>query len=158
MIAASLLFLTYMGLCLIAAYHGWTLNVEGTQKEEMLNAIATKLLGPIGGGIAALTVIVACFTTAITLVAIFAEYLRKDLCREKIHPTVAYVGTLLIATLFANLGFQGIVAFLGPLLQILYPGLILLTLLNLFALQLKPVMVRALVFCAFSCSAIFYFS
>lgn len=131
LIAASLLFLSYVGLCLVSAHHGSTLD-PATPPEQMLGAIAIKLLGKTGGAIAAIAVITACLTTAMTLVAIFADYLQKDLCHNRISTTTALILTLAITTLFANLGFAGIAAFLGPILKIVYPGLIILTFLNLF--------------------------
>ena len=155
MIAASLLLLTYVGLCLISAFHAGTLHTSHPP-EQLLNAIAIKLLGPAGGFIAAIAVIVACLTTAMTLTAIFAEYLRKDLCKEKISTPLALIVTLVITTLFANLGFGKISAFLGPVLQIVYPGLILLTILNLLHHLYGLRMVKLPVFLTFACSAIFY--
>ena len=156
LIAAALLFLTYIGLCLISAHHGWTLDAA-YPPEQMLSSIAVKLLGPAGGCIAAVAVITACLTTAMTLASIFADYLQKDLCREKISPTFALILTLAMATLFANLGFGGIAAFLGPILQVVYPGLILLTMLNLFHSLCGYRMVKLPVFLAFTGSAIVYF-
>src|SRR5262249_16143684 len=129
------LFLTYVGLCLISARHAWTLPPH--PPEQLLTAIAAKLLGPVGSLIAAVAVITACLTTAITLTAIFADYLRKHLLPEKIGSSLALIVTLLVTSLFATLGFQGIAAFLGPLLQVVYPGLILLTLFNLQRALLK---------------------
>lgn len=155
LIAASLLLLTYVGLCLISAHHGWELDAA-YPPEQMLSAIAIKLLGPVGGCIAAVAVITACLTTAMTLASIFADYLRKDLCKDKISPTVALILTLAITTLFANLGFGGIAAFLGPILQIVYPGLILLTVLNLFHSIYGYRMVKLPVFLAFAGSTVIY--
>lgn len=131
LIAATLLFLTYTGLCLISTYHSWTLDTAYLP-EQILSAIAIKLLGPVGGFIAAVAVITACLTTAVTLTSIFADYLQKDLCQDKISSTLALILTLVLTGLFASLGFEGIAAFLGPIVQILYPSLILLTVLNLF--------------------------
>ena len=78
LIAVSLLFLTYVGLCLISARHGWALNGD-YPPEQMLSSIAIQILGPSGGCIAAVAVITACLTTAITLASISVDYLRKDL-------------------------------------------------------------------------------
>lgn len=153
LIAAALLLLTYIGLCLISAYHGWTLDAA---PEQMLERIAIKLLGPVGGGIAAVVVITACFTTAITLASIFADYLRKDLCQDQIGSTSALIVTLIITICFASLGFGGIAAFLGPLLQVIYPGLILLTVLNLFHSLYGYRMVKLPVFLTFIGSALIY--
>ncbi len=156
LIAAALLFLTYIGLCLISAYHGWKLNAD-CPPEQMLSAISVKLLGPIGGGLAAVAVITACLTTAITLTSIFADYLRKDLCKEKISPLTALIATLIVVVLFANLGFGGIAAFLVPIVQILYPGLILLTILNFLHILYGYRRVKLPVFLTFACSALVYF-
>ncbi|HEY5236062.1 MAG TPA: branched-chain amino acid transport system II carrier protein [Rhabdochlamydiaceae bacterium] len=156
LIAAALLFLTYVGLCLISAHHGGSIDPAHPQ-EQMLSTIAAKLLGPAGGCIAAIAVVMACLTTAMTLVSIFADYLQKDLCKEKISPTLALVITLAITTLFANLGFGGIAAFLGPIVQIVYPGLILLTLLNILHSLYGYRLVKWPVFLTFAASAVNYF-
>lgn len=154
-IAASLLFLTYIGLCLISAFHGETLS-GSVPSEQLLSLIAAKLLGPVGALIAAVAVIIACLTTAMTLAVIFSDYFRKDLCKEKISAPVALILTLLITTVFANLGFKGIAAFLGPILQIVYPGLILLTFLNLGHILYGWKVVKLPVFLTFAISTLFY--
>ena len=156
LIAAALLFLTYVGLCLVSARHGSILGTD-YPPEQILSAIAIKLLGPAGGCIAAVAVITACLTTAMTLVSIFADYLRKDLGKEKITPTFALILTLIISTLFANLGFSGIAVFLNPILQIVYPGVILLTVLNLFHALYGYRMIKTPVFLVFTVSSIIYF-
>lgn len=155
LIAASLLFLTYVGLCLVSAHHGETL--ASSPPEQMLGTIASKILGSIGGGIAAIAVITACLTTAITLTSIFSDYLKKDLCKDKISSPLSLILTLVITTLFANLGFKGIATFLSPILQIVYPGLILLTLLNLFHVLYGYKMVKIPTFFVFASATIFYF-
>ena len=155
LIAAGLLFLTYVGLATVSAMHGWSLE-SSIPHEELLAAIATKLLGPTGALLAAMAVITACLTTAMTLSSIFADYLQKDLLKQKIGVTQALALTLLITTLFANLGFSGIAAFLGPILQICYPGLIVLTLFNILHHFYGVRTVKLPVFATFACSAAFY--
>ena len=153
-IAAALLLFTYIGLCFISVYHSE--SVGAIRSEELLGAIAVKLLGPAGGCIAAIAIITACLTTAITLSLIFADYLRKDLCKEKIHPLAALAITLFITTCIANLGFNGISAFLGPILQICYPGLIVLTILNIVYYLTGFKAIKTPVFLTFAASAIVY--
>jgi branched-chain amino acid:cation transporter, LIVCS family len=155
LIAASLLFFTYCGLCLIAASHAGTLDGSYTS-EELLNAIAIKLLGPIGGFISAMAVCLACLTTAVTLTSIFADFLRRDLFKESINRHTGLLITSFITISFANLGFGGIAAFLTPVLQVVYPGIILLTVLNLFHMLYGWNHVKWPVFFAFTCSAIYY--
>ncbi len=151
LIAAFLLFVTYVGLCFISARHAPELG--GTCPPElMLNAIAVKLLGPVGGCVAAVAVMTACLTTAITLASIFSDYFRQEICKTKISSSWALIITLAVTTVFANLGFRGIAAFLGPILQVVYPGLILLTVLNLSHALYGYRTVKVPVFLTFCCS------
>ena len=154
-IAATLLLFTYIGLCFISSNHGDSVGAVPT--EGLLGAIAVKLLGPAGGCIAAIAIVTACLTTAITLSLIFADYLRNDLCKDKIHPLLALAATLFITTCFANLGFTGISAFLGPILQICYPGLIVLTVLNIVYYLTGFKAIKVPVFLTFASSALLYF-
>jgi LIVCS family branched-chain amino acid:cation transporter len=154
-IAASLLLFTYTGLSYISAYHAE--NNGGYQSEEILGAIAVKLLGYGGSFVATIAVVTACLTTAISLTSIFADYLRKDLCKNKLSTTTALITTLSITICFANLGFTGINAFLSPILQICYPGLIVLTLLNILHYATGFKMIKTPVFLTFGASALFYF-
>lgn len=135
LIAALLLLLTYIGLCLISANHPHL--GAGQPPEQLLNAIATSLLGPRGGLIATVAILLACLTTAITLASIFADYLSNTLSGGGLGNKRSLAATLLITTLFANMGFSGLASFLGPLLQVIYPGLILLTLYNILKVSLK---------------------
>lgn len=152
-IAAALLLLTYIGLFFISSFHGGALDLYAP--EDLLAAIAHKLLGPTGGVIAALAIVVACLTTAMTLTSIFADYVRKDLAQSKISPFVSLVITLFITTCFANLGFKGIASFLGPILKVCYPGLIVLSIVNIFYYKTGFKAVKIPVFATFLLSVYF---
>lgn len=137
LVAGGLLLLTYVGLCLIAARHSMALG-EQVLPEQMVGALAGHLLGSTGGSIAALLIMIACMTTAVTLTANFSNYLRITLCKSRISSVASLLSTLALTTLFATLGFGGIASMLGPLLQVLYPALIGLTLVNLFRATQEP--------------------
>lgn len=156
LIAAALLFLTYVGLGIVSAYHGWQLMAT-CASEELLRGIAIKLLGPIGGAIAAVAILVACLTTAITLAAIFADYLHKDIAKEKLSKEKSLIFTLLITIFFANLGFRGIASFLGPILEVTYPCLIVLSVLNLLYKTVGLKCVKMPVLATFIASLLLYF-
>lgn len=156
LIAATLLLFTYVGLSYISAYHGLSQGIAH-QSEELLGSIAFKLLGPVGSFTAAMAVVTACLTTAISLSSIFADYLQKDLLKGKIDRIASLAVTLAIAVAFANLGFTGINAFLSPILQICYPGLIVLTVLNILHYLYGVTIVKTPVFLTFLVSAFIYF-
>ncbi len=130
LIAAGLLMTSYIGLCWLSAHHSWTFSNE-IPPEALLQAIALKILGPVGGMVSAGAVFLACLTTAISLSAVFSNYLRDDLFFKKISTPNALGFTLFITAAVANLGFGGIVKLWGPLLEVLYPALIVLCLFNI---------------------------
>jgi LIVCS family branched-chain amino acid:cation transporter len=154
-IAASLLLFTYVGISYISAYHAASIGAS-LPPEEVLGKVAEKLLGPFGGTVAALTIVTACLTTAITLVSIFSDYLRKDLLKDRVDSTQSLLITLLITISFANLGFTGIAKFLGPILEVCYPGLIVLTIFNLANFFQGVKTIKFPVFLTFGISFLFY--
>lgn len=127
-VAAILLMISYMGLCWIASHY-----YADAAPEDLLFVISFQILGPWGGLIALIAVFLACLTTAISMARVFSEYIRKDLCKEKISSNSALILTLLATAGIACLGFSGIMHLLSPILEILYPGLILLCLYNIAA-------------------------
>lgn len=130
LIASGLLMATYIGLCWISAHHSWTLGAVAP--EDLLQRISLQVLGPFGGIISACAVFLACLTTAISLAAVFAHYLETDLLQKRVGSAWSLGLTLGLTAALANLGFSGIVKLWGPLLDALYPALILLCLYNLY--------------------------
>lgn len=128
-LAAALIAAVYVGFGLLASRFGYIL--EGVPQAELLGAIAGEVLGSSAGLIVCLAVCLACITTAISLAAIFAHFLSEDLTGGKISYTVALAITVGVTFGFTLLDFNGIVGFLGPILSVIYPGLIALTVYNL---------------------------
>ncbi len=126
LIASILLMITYIGLCWLSAHHSWTLQGP-VAPEELLQKISYQILGPVGSAVASIAIFLACLTTAISLAAIFSDYLRND----KTGPIFPLVFTVGLSAAMANLGFSGIVRLWGPLLEVLYPALIVLCLFNI---------------------------
>ena len=133
LIASGLLMATYVGLCWISAHHSWTLG--SVAPEELLHRIAFQVLGPFGGFISACAVFLACLTTAISLAAVFSQYLQKDLLQGRVLDGVALFITLGVTAALANLGFSGIVKLWGPILEALYPVLIVFCVFNIYKMR-----------------------
>jgi LIVCS family branched-chain amino acid:cation transporter len=129
LIASVLLMATYIGLSWVSAHHVWTLGQVAP--EELLHRIAVQILGPLGGIVSAMMVFLACLTTAISLASVFSSYLQKRMLRNATSHAASLVLTLSFTAAFANLGFSGIVRIWGPILDILYPSLIVLCVLNI---------------------------
>jgi LIVCS family branched-chain amino acid:cation transporter len=154
-IGGVLLVTIYVGFSYLAAFHGGNLNVDG--KDELLAAITMNLAGVHAGLLVCVTIGLACLTTAIALISAFTDYMQKEVFNERVSYQAVLVGALLLTFFISTFEFTGISAFLGPVLQICYPGLIVLTILNIaFCLfNFKPI--KLPVFIAFAVSAFVYF-
>ena len=144
-IGASLLSLVYIGFSLVAAFHSESLS--GVNQDQLIGMIAIHVLGPYAGVFACIAVALACLTTAIALAAVFAEFLHKDIFQNKVGYIQALIGTLIVTFFISTLNFMGIAKILFPILQICYPALIALSLLNLAykLFHFKPIKIPVLV-------------
>jgi LIVCS family branched-chain amino acid:cation transporter len=155
LIAAGLLAAMYIGLTYVASYY--TSHLPLHAPEERLGAISLHLLGPVGAFFSCMAIALSCLTTAIPIAAISASYIHEDLMRKKGSLALATCLSLGIAMIIANLGFMGIAALLSPILQILCPGLILLSIFNILH-QLYAIKMRKMpVYAAFAIATVGYF-
>jgi LIVCS family branched-chain amino acid:cation transporter len=154
LIAGGLLAGMYIGLTYLASFYTPTLGEHAP--EERLAFISRHLLGPVGALFSCIAVSMACLTTAIPIAVISAEYIHKDFMRSKGSMNFAIIIVLTISMLIANLGFMGIANMLSPILQILCPGLIILSVLTIFHKLYEMRMRRSPVFAAFAISLVSY--
>lgn len=129
-IGAFLLSIVYMGFSFIAFSHAN--EMPGVPADQLLAALALKILGPQAGLIVCLTVVLACLTTAIALITAFTEFTKKDIFKEKLGYLPVLIGSLVLTFSISIFEFQGISQFLSPVLEICYPILIVLTAFNLY--------------------------
>lgn len=154
-VGACLLAAIYVGFSYLAAFHANQLVIGG--KDELLGAITMKIAGAHAGVLVCITIALACLTTAIALISAFSDFVQKEVFKEKITYEFTLVAALLLTFFISTFEFNGISAFLGPILQICYPGLIALTFLNI-AYRLKNFRpIKLPVFLVFALSAYFYF-
>ena len=128
-IAALLLASVYLCFSYLSA--GFSKELAAVPNHQMLGALAYNLLGPYAGMIASIAVSFACLTTEIALTVVFAEFLHETLFREKCSYQITLLVTLALSFLISTLRFEGISAFLVPILQFFYPALIVLCILNM---------------------------
>ncbi|HEY4255536.1 MAG TPA: branched-chain amino acid transport system II carrier protein [Chlamydiales bacterium] len=130
LIGAGLLSSIYCVLVLLGAIHADAL--AHVPPQEMLGTVASLSLGPLAGPVVATTAILACLTTAIVLTSLFADFLKKEVCKDKLPMSVSVATTLAIAFCISTLNFQGIMKVLGPILEYTYPALIVMTVTSIF--------------------------
>jgi branched-chain amino acid:cation transporter, LIVCS family len=125
LIGGGMLALVYLALVLLGAIYGPIL--VQTPPQEMLGRIALAALGAWAAPVVCVAVVLACLTTAIVLTSLFADFVRTEIVRNRISSKQALLLTLAIGFLVSTLQFSGIAKFLGPILEMSYPALIVLT-------------------------------
>ncbi|MBA3602109.1 MAG: branched-chain amino acid transport system II carrier protein [Parachlamydiaceae bacterium] len=129
LIGIGLMFAFYFTMVVLGAHYAPLL--VGQQPQSMLGIIAIASIGSLATPFVCLALILACITSAIVLSTLFAEFLRKDICQNKLGHRTSILITVAISFGISNLDFNGISKFLGPVVEMIYPVLIILTLFNL---------------------------
>ena len=129
LIGGLLLGLIYIGLGFATAFH--SVELSDTPSENLMSALAMSTLGPIWGNIANFAVVMACFTTVVSLTQTIASLCSKEFFPTTFRYKQSLIGITLLAIFFANLGFEKISALIHPAISICYPAIIVLTIFNL---------------------------
>ncbi len=132
---ALLLAVIYMGFIFLGAHYSDL--IANTQPEFMLATIANHVMGQYAALFISIVMLFSCLTTAVALNNIYASYLCSLLKLENNKFIFVLMGTTITAFLISLFNFKGIAAFLMPVLEVSYPGIIALTLLSCFARKLK---------------------
>ena len=154
-LAGSGLFLIYAGLISIGAYYGSEININeelssDMQRANLLRSISIASLGSFGNTILSILISLACFTTAVGIIAGTADYF-KGLCGDS---QLVYILTATIASvlgvIIGQLDFNSIIIVAVPVLLFIYPITIVLILLNVLPKQFStPSVFKAVVMVTF---------
>ncbi len=127
-VGTSLLGVVYLGLIALAAVHAPAL--EGIPKQRLLAEVSKLVLGPQLGIVAAVAVVLACFTTSVALLVVYADYLKQHNWTRYPLATTAIVTFLMSLT-----DLEGITFVTSPILKVFYPTLIVLILIGLIKVR-----------------------
>jgi branched-chain amino acid:cation transporter, LIVCS family len=128
-VGGALLSFVYLALVMLGWVYADLLSQAAPQ--EMLGKIAMAALGSMAAPCVCIAVVLACLTTAIVLASLFADFLKKEVMQEKLSHKLSLFITIGIGFFVSTLEFAGIARFIGPILELTYPALIVLTLLNI---------------------------
>ncbi len=123
LIAVVLLTILYTSLMAASAVHAE--HLRGLSGEILVSTLAHIALGSTLGGISSVAVSLACLTTEIALVVVFADFLNHHIFRKE-NNTHALLFTLAIVWVMSLLDFGGIMAIISPAMKVIYPALFLL--------------------------------
>lgn len=134
LIGISILSTVYLGLLYMGAAYAPLLRE--TSKESLLAQLSLFLLGPHAAFLPVLSIALACLTTSVALMLVFSNFFKEIVCQDRISHNMSLGLTILVTFFMSLLGFEGISAVLSAAMQVLYPLLILLMVLNPIAYAL----------------------
>ncbi|SFQ44137.1 branched-chain amino acid:cation transporter, LIVCS family [Lachnospiraceae bacterium XBB1006] len=123
-IAGIALILIYGGLAYLGASVRGIYPKDISRTDIIIN-LAKDILGPAGLVVLAVIVAAACLTTAIGLVSSCAAYLEK-LANGKVSYKVFCTGACVFSAVLCNVGLDNIIALAAPILDFIYPILLVL--------------------------------
>ncbi len=140
LIAGTALFLIYAGLTYLGATAS-SIYPKDSNRTYIIVNLAKDILGSYGFIILAVIVASACLTTAIGLVSSCSAYFSK-LFNQKISYKTLCVIICVFSAIFCNTGLEYIIAFAAPILDFIYPIVLLLIILSAIPEEKIPVITR----------------
>lgn len=122
--------LVYIGMSLVSMFHSH--GMTHLDAGALFREISFHILGNNGAIIISLAVLMACLSTAIALVAVFAEYIQQTLLYNRISYVTALLITLVCSMPLSIFGLSTILEVTGgPIVYIGYPVIITITVCNI---------------------------
>lgn len=130
-ISGTLMAVVYLSFVWLGASGGSQL-IQFTQHRTLLLSNSMKLLaGDFGQILLASIIFFACLTTSSGLTIAFSEYFYT-LFKKKISKQNVTIICVLLSFIISQMGVEGIIGLAGPLLDAIYPIIIVLIMINLF--------------------------
>lgn len=128
-LGASLLAIIYFGFVFLGSHYSSTL--AQTRPELMLPAIAAKVMGSYAALFIGIAMFFSCLTTAVALNNLYARYLCATFKVKDEKFYLFLLATTIMSFVISLMDFKGIAAFLAPVLELTYPGVIALTIMTI---------------------------
>jgi LIVCS family branched-chain amino acid:cation transporter len=130
LIGALLISVIYAGFIFVAASHAQAL--QNVPTESLISQTANVILGEYGALFVGICVSVACLATGATLAEVTTDYLFNTTFKQKVPRIICLIVVLGTMIFMSILGFDGIMKIAGPILEVIYPALILLCVVNIY--------------------------
>jgi LIVCS family branched-chain amino acid:cation transporter len=131
-LASCLLAIVYFCMVFLGSHFAHIL--KDTPPSAILVAVTNHIAGSYSSIFIAVIMVFSCFTSAAPLNAMYAKnidslFIKKG-CKSKFN--ILLIATTLISFLISLSDFGGIIKFLSPTLEALYPGIVVLTIACIF--------------------------
>lgn len=135
LIAGLGLFIIYAGLISVGAFYGSEINIDFTlnkdmQRATLLRSISAACLGNFGNSLLSILISLACFTTAVGIIAGTADYFKLLFKHSKKAYVITAILACVVGVVVGQLNFHTIIMIALPVLMFIYPITIVLILLN----------------------------
>ncbi len=131
-IGGILLALTYTGFMASAWIHASSLQDVPTV--SIVSALSLLIFGSHGALFVCFCIGLTCVVTASALAEVFSQYLDQIILRGRIHRLYSLLVTIALMYMMSLLGFDAIIRLASPILNYLYPLLIVYCVWQLFRL------------------------
>lgn len=145
-IAGLGLFIIYAGLISVGAFYGSQIDIDlslssDMQRATLLTGISAAALGNFGNTVLSVLIALACFTTAVGIIAGTADYFKGLLNNSQTVYTITAVIACVFGVVVGQLDFHSIIVIALPVLMFIYPITIILILLNVLPERLASSLV-----------------
>ncbi|WP_460220255.1 branched-chain amino acid transport system II carrier protein [Psychroserpens sp. MEBiC05023] len=154
-IAGFGLFIIYAGLISVGAYYGSQIDIDAAlssdmQRANLLRGISISALGNFGNTVLSILISLACFTTAVGIIAGTADYFKGIMSNSQTVYIITSIISCVLGIVVGQLDFHSIIVVAIPVLYFIYPITIVLILLNVLPKQFStPLVFRAVVIVTF---------
>lgn len=129
LIGMALISIVYIGFMFVAYNHAASL--QGVPAEQIVKAISSVVLGQFGEIFVCVAVSFACLATALALTDVCSNYLYKVVFRHKVSKVYCLLIVTVVTYAVSNLGFKSIMNYMVPILEVIYPAIIVLSIMNI---------------------------
>ncbi len=141
LIGAFFIGIIYTGFMLSAATHAGALHNVSTP--ALINRLSAVVLGNFGSLFVCVCVTLACVATATALAVVSSNFFYKTIFNRKVPRLACLFAILSVMYMMSILGFDRIMAIAMPILNVLYPCLIVLCVVNIARKLKKPSLTQA---------------
>ena len=128
MIGISILGVVYFFMVWVGA--AYSAELVGVRKDQLLVHVANLVLGGPLGFVAAIAVMLACMTTSVALLNVYADFLADVIFKDRSKEWIGIVITQLASFVMSLTGLAGITFITQPVFQVCYPLLFILIIFN----------------------------
>lgn len=129
-VATVLLCFVYGGLTYLGSSVSAMFNVDEISRADLIVTVVNMLAGKAGTAVFGIVVGLACLTTAIGLVSSAAEFFVK-ISKGKLTYKGLVIGMCIFSAVICNLGLDTIISIAAPVLDIVYPPMLVLIIIAL---------------------------